>query len=56
MASADTVAATPNKASEVADATAGTCSACAHRVDAHDAIAIRFCAVTAARALSRGCA
>ncbi|WP_221888176.1 RGCVC family protein [Geodermatophilus aquaeductus] len=31
------------------------CGVCPHRVDDHDAIALRFCRATLAGALDRGC-
>ena len=31
------------------------CPACAHSMDAHDPIGVRFCRATAAAALDRGC-
>jgi hypothetical protein len=31
------------------------CAVCPHFWNAHDAIAVRFCAATMARALTRGC-
>ncbi|HEY5247477.1 MAG TPA: RGCVC family protein, partial [Dermatophilaceae bacterium] len=33
----------------------GSCPVCAHAVDQHDALALRFCAATLSRALTRGC-
>jgi len=38
----------------VADASA-SCPACAHELDAHDALGIRFCTATAAKHLERTC-
>jgi len=32
-----------------------TCDMCSHSIEVHDKIATRFCAATAAGALSRGC-
>jgi hypothetical protein len=46
----------PERAANLDDAATGRCAACAHPTDSHDVIATRFCAVTAARALDRGCA
>jgi hypothetical protein len=37
-------------------ASAATCPACVHPIDAHDVIATRFCAATLARSMDRGCA
>jgi hypothetical protein len=34
---------------------APSCPTCAHPMDAHDAIALRFCRATASQSLSRGC-
>lgn len=31
------------------------CTACPHSTDSHDALGVRFCAVTSARSLDRGC-
>ncbi|MDN3352004.1 RGCVC family protein [Actinomadura sp. DC4] len=32
-----------------------TLCACGHPADAHDAVAVRYCAATASSALTRGC-
>lgn len=32
-----------------------TCVACAHPLEAHDQIGLRFCAATTASAIDRGC-
>jgi hypothetical protein len=42
-------------ASNPEDATTGRCAVCPHQTDAHDAIDLRFCGVTIARGLARGC-
>ncbi|REE70979.1 hypothetical protein C8E05_0312 [Rhodococcus wratislaviensis] len=34
---------------------AESCTACPHTADSHDALGIRFCAVTSARSLDRKC-
>ncbi|WP_260851052.1 RGCVC family protein [Rhodococcus sp. WB9] len=34
---------------------AASCTACPHSTDSHDALGIRFCAVTSARSLDRKC-
>ncbi|MFC9838162.1 RGCVC family protein [Rhodococcus sp. NPDC127530] len=34
---------------------AASCTACPHSVDSHDALGIRFCAVTSERSLDRKC-
>jgi hypothetical protein len=44
------------QASDPDQASAATCPACVHPVDAHDVIAARFCAATLARSTDRGCA
>jgi hypothetical protein len=33
----------------------GVCGVCGHPLSAHDAISVRYCAATAAGALTRGC-
>jgi hypothetical protein len=38
-----------------AEAAEGSCPVCAHAVDQHDALALRFCAATLSRTLTRGC-
>jgi hypothetical protein len=47
---------THQRASKPDDAATAQCSVCVHPRDAHDAIAMRFCAATTAHALARGCA
>ncbi|WP_306670158.1 RGCVC family protein [Rhodococcus opacus] len=34
---------------------AASCTACPHSTDSHDALGVRFCAVTSARSLDRKC-
>jgi hypothetical protein len=41
--------------SETDDQAGRTCAVCPHPWDAHDRIGLRYCAATAAGALSRGC-
>ena len=33
-----------------------TCAACPHPLDEHDPIGVRFCSITTARGIDRGCA
>ena len=40
---------------DVGDRAGLTCAVCPHPWDAHDRIGLRYCAATAAGALSRGC-
>jgi hypothetical protein len=46
----------PDSAATLEDTPAGRCAVCPHQTDAHDVIATRFCGVTIARGLARGCA
>lgn len=55
-----TTAARPGRQERPAGSTAPSvddpaCGVCPHRVDHHDAIALRFCRATLAGALDRGC-
>jgi hypothetical protein len=57
MTTIDEVSVLPTRApTREDDAAIGRCAACTHPLEAHDVIAVRFCAATTARALPRGCA
>ncbi|HEX5401493.1 MAG TPA: RGCVC family protein [Pseudonocardiaceae bacterium] len=56
MATTDTVPGTADTTIDEARHTEEACAACAHPWAAHDAISTRFCTITVAKALTRGCA
>ncbi len=44
-----------DRAEDAATVAAPACAGCPHGIDAHDAIALRYCRATVAGALDRGC-